>query len=63
MVTRSVNPLFTGREDILYELDVVVRDAVYSNTHQTPCRIVITGMGGQGKSEICLQLAHRRRQT
>ncbi|RMZ89045.1 hypothetical protein DV736_g3719, partial [Chaetothyriales sp. CBS 134916] len=61
-VTRLLNPLFTGREDILQELDKTVRDAVYHCTPQSQCRIVITGMGGQGKSEICLQLADRLRQ-
>jgi hypothetical protein len=57
---RPPNPLFTGREDILQELG-----AISSNTAITPyqeqCRIVISEMGGQGKSEICLQLAHRLR--
>ena len=61
-VTRPPNPLFTGRADILQELDSVVRDTVYSYTRQSQCRIVITGIGGQGKSESCLQLAHRLRQ-
>lgn len=62
MVTRPTNPLFTGREDLLQELDVIVRNAVKNAPDQTQCRIVISGMGGQGKSEICLQLARRLRQ-
>ena len=59
MVTRPTNALFTGREDLLQELDGIIRDAVKGPPHQTQCRIVISGMGGQGKSEICLQLAYR----
>jgi Heterokaryon incompatibility protein (HET) len=59
MVTRPTNALFTGREDLLQELDGIVRDAVKGPPDQTQCRIVISGMGGQGKSEICLQLAYR----
>jgi Heterokaryon incompatibility protein (HET) len=57
MVTRHANPLFTGRKDLLQELDGMVRDAVKNPWNRTQCRIVLSGMGGQGKSEICLQLA------
>ena len=53
-VTRPPNPLVTGREDLLQELDDIVRDAVKKAPDQTQCRTVIVGMGGQGKSEICL---------
>ena len=62
VVTRAPNPLFTGRSDILHDLEHKVRDAAGSCWDQAQCRIVITGIGGQGKSEICLQLAHRLRQ-
>jgi hypothetical protein len=58
MVTRHANPLFTGRKDLLQELDGIVRDATKNASNQTQCRIVLSGMGGQGKSEICLQLAN-----
>jgi hypothetical protein len=61
MVTRPTNLLFTGREDLLQELDGIVHDAVKNPSDQTQCRIVISGMVGQGKSEICLQLAYRLR--
>jgi len=60
-ITRSVNPLFTGRGDILRELETIVGEAVKNYLRQDLCWIVISGMGGQGKSEICLQLAHRLR--
>jgi hypothetical protein len=61
-VTRPTNTLFTGRDDILQDLEDIISDAVKNPPDQTQCRIVIAGMGGQGKSEICLQLAHRLRQ-
>jgi hypothetical protein len=60
-VTRSVNTLFTGRGDILRELETIVRDTMKNPLRQDLCWIVISGMAGQGKSEICLQLAHRVR--
>ena len=61
MVTRHANPLFTGRKDLLQELEGIVRDAVKCLWNRTQCRVVLSGMGGQGKSEICLQLAHSLR--
>jgi NB-ARC domain len=62
-VTRPINTLFTGRDDILCELETIVRDSVKDPVRCDPCWIVISGMGGLGKSEICLQLAHRFRQS
>ncbi|KAL9017496.1 MAG: hypothetical protein Q9185_005162 [Variospora sp. 1 TL-2023] len=61
-VYRSRNPFFTGRDDTLRELEATVRDAVNGSSYRGQCSIVISGMGGQGKSEICLQLAYRVRQ-
>ncbi|KAL8973869.1 MAG: hypothetical protein Q9197_001887 [Variospora fuerteventurae] len=61
-VYRSRNPLFTGRDDTLCQLEATVRDAVNGSSYRGQCSIVISGMGGQGKSEICLQLAYRVRQ-
>lgn len=60
-VARSSNALFTGREDILRDLETNIRSVVHNGPQQNQCRIVISGMGGQGKSEICLQLAQRVR--
>lgn len=62
MVPGAVNPLFTGRQDLLRELGDTVRNVVYYPRDRPQCRIVICGPGGQGKSEICLQLAERLRQ-
>lgn len=61
IVQRAANTLFTGREDVLHDLDSVISQAINEPPHQDQCRIVISGVGGQGKSEICLQLAHRFR--
>ncbi|KAI4264737.1 MAG: hypothetical protein L6R42_000169 [Xanthoria sp. 1 TBL-2021] len=61
-VYSSRNPLFTGRDDILRKLEATIRDAVKDSLYPNQCTIVISGMGGQGKSEICLQLAYRVRQ-
>jgi Heterokaryon incompatibility protein (HET) len=61
MVTRHANPLFTGRKDLLQEIDSIIRNATKDFSSQTQCRVVLSGMGGQGKSEICLQLAHSLR--
>lgn len=61
MMIRSPNPFSKGWEDLLQELDGVVGDAVKSPPDQIQCRIVISGMGGRGKSEVCLQLANRLR--
>jgi len=61
IVRRAANPLFTGRHDLLRELEDIVRDAVYCLWDRALCQIVISGVGGQGKSEISLQLARRLR--
>ena len=60
-VMRSPNTLFTGRKSILEQLKNDLRDAIGARNPEKQCRIVVTGMGGQGKSEICLQLAHSMR--
>ncbi|KAF4954960.1 hypothetical protein FSARC_11989 [Fusarium sarcochroum] len=61
-VPLTANTLFTGREEILEELESIVHDAIENPLPEEPCWIVVSGMGGQGKSELSLQLAHRVRQ-
>jgi signal recognition particle GTPase len=61
MVPRIVNNLFTGRTDLLNR----IRDALLG--HGTPGaqqqkRFVITGLGGQGKTEVCLKAANLMRE-
>jgi len=61
MVPRSVNNLFTGRAELLKQ----IQKALYID-HASPAdgqkRFVITGMGGQGKSEISLKVANLMRE-
>lgn len=61
MVPRSANALFTGRQTLLQELEDTIRDSIDCPWDAPQCRIVISGIGGQGKSEVCLQLARRLR--
>lgn len=60
-INRSKNPYFTGRLDLIDRISKTVCDALVDVSPNDQCRIVITGMGGQGKSELCLQVAHRVR--
>ncbi|RDW83502.1 putative kinesin light chain 1 protein [Coleophoma crateriformis] len=55
-VPRVVNELFTGREELLDRIQKALR---YDNNSfvKKQKRFVITGLGGQGKSEICLKIA------
>lgn len=62
VVNRAANPWFTGREDVLQELGTVIDSALAAVPSEKQCQIVVSGIGGQGKSELCLQLAHRFRQ-
>lgn len=61
LVPRAPNSLFTGRTELL---QYIRRCLASSKDDQIGLlRIfVITGMGGQGKSEICLKLAHDMRE-
>ena len=52
VVPRLPNTLFTGRKDILDDLERRVRAAVQDGSRSNQCRIVITGLGDQGKSEM-----------
>ncbi|KIW70533.1 hypothetical protein, variant [Phialophora macrospora] len=62
-VPRSSNTLFTGRKDILDDLERTVRAAIQQAPGRDQLRVVISGLGGQGKSELSLQLAHRVRSS
>ena len=62
LVPRTVNSNFTGRTEVLAK----IKDAIQSNHHAADAkqqqRFIITGMGGQGKSEVCLKIADMVRQ-
>jgi phage/plasmid-associated DNA primase len=60
IVPRPKNDLFTGRGELLLRIRKAV---LYDRTSSpdTQKRFVITGLGGQGKSEICLQVANQMR--
>lgn len=60
-VPRNPNKLFTGREDIMDELGSTINQVLNSPPTVEQCCIVISGLGGLGKSEICLQLAQKYR--
>jgi GTPase SAR1 family protein len=55
------NSLFTGRDHVLGELKNTIMKTIENSSNDLNLRIVISGMGGLGKSEICLQLAHNLR--
>jgi len=57
MVPRAINNLFTGRSDLLSRIQRAFQ-RVSISVAQRQRRFVITGLGGQGKSEICLQVAN-----
>lgn len=60
MVPRATNPLYTGRE----ELGELLTQRFLYNPFAPPKRqrtFVIYGMGGAGKSEICLRFAEDHR--
>ncbi|CZR50232.1 related to calcium-independent phospholipase A2 [Phialocephala subalpina] len=61
IVPRAVNSLFTGRSDLLSRIQKALEiKCIFATTKQR--RFVITGLGGQGKSEICLQVASSMKQ-
>ncbi|KAF1951354.1 hypothetical protein CC80DRAFT_210229 [Byssothecium circinans] len=55
MVPRTVNSLFTGRSEVVERMQSALRNNGLDATKQT--RIAITGIGGMGKSEVCLKVA------
>ncbi|TVY32007.1 Protein SERAC1 [Lachnellula subtilissima] len=61
MVPRAINNLFTGRTELIRKVRESLRNnqAIDSSKQR---RFVITGLGGQGKSEICLKVASLMRE-
>lgn len=62
MVSRRLNPLFTGREEELEKLKQALCPSLSISAHiAAPKVYVIHGMGGAGKSEVALKFAHDSR--
>jgi signal recognition particle GTPase len=62
MVPRMVNSLFTGRSEVIERIQSALRDNGLDTTKQQRVVIVITGIGGMGKSEMCLKIADLMRE-
>jgi len=61
IVPRAVNDLFTGRAKLLHRIQNALH-IDYTSIPNKQKRFVITGLGGQGKSEICLKVASEMRE-
>lgn len=61
MVPRTINSLFTGRSEEVERVQSALRDHGTDATKQQT-RVVITGIGGMGKSEVCLKVADLMRE-
>lgn len=55
IVPRTINSLFTGRTELLDRIQGALRVDKASDFKEQK-RFIITGLGGQGKSEICLKI-------
>jgi hypothetical protein len=53
--------LFTGRKDILKELKAQLCDSDNEAKEEGQKRFIIHGIGGSGKSEVCLKFAEENR--
>jgi len=62
VVPRSVHTFFTGRGQLLHHIETTLQRCLEDTENPQQCRFVITGIGGQGKSEICLKVANDMRQ-
>lgn len=60
LIPRILNPLFTGRTEIVKKMQIALSAREGSYGQQK--RFVLTGLGGQGKSEICIKVANLVRQ-
>jgi hypothetical protein len=59
-IPQSVNALFIGRTDVLERIE---RAITRKGNDQKQRRFVVTGIGGQGKSELCLRIADQMREA
>jgi signal recognition particle GTPase len=61
-ITRPVNDLFTGRQSELAKIETAISQSAKEPVVAQQMRFVIAGLGGQGKSEICLKIANSLRE-
>jgi hypothetical protein len=61
LVYQTANSLFTGRSELVDRIQHAFRLRGSTGT-AVQTRLVITGMGGQGKSEVCVQVANLMRE-
>ncbi|KAF4549452.1 Hypothetical protein D9617_21g096730 [Elsinoe fawcettii] len=54
---RKLNPHFTGRTEVLQNIKDIFLAHLHNPEPESLCCIVVAGLGGQGKSEICLHTA------
>jgi Holliday junction resolvasome RuvABC ATP-dependent DNA helicase subunit len=58
-VPSHVSPFFTGREQVGRRLEVAFSPSKYRGSNQR--RFVLFGMGGAGKTQICLHYVNTHR--
>lgn len=58
LVSHPTNPHFVGRREVI---DRIIKRITPEDAQTEQKRVVLTGMGGQGKSEICLRVANEVR--
>jgi hypothetical protein len=60
MIPRACSSIYTGREELLYELKSAIFDCP-STENFLQNRFVIYGLGGSGKSQFCAKFASEYR--
>lgn len=62
MVCRRVNPVFTGREKEIKDLQQSLSPSYSTHSQATSSKVyVIYGLGGAGKSKVALKFAYDNR--
>jgi hypothetical protein len=61
-VKRNPNPLFTGRQDLLEDIEKALEPARTKTARPYRPVFVLSGMGGEGKSESAVQTVHKCRE-
>jgi hypothetical protein len=61
-VPRSASALFTGRQDIYQRIKKVCLPAGPTTAQLQQKRYVLYGLGGSGKTQLCLKFAEEHRE-